>query len=379
MATSIFRENFPGASKLQETADKGRFLVGLDLHKKATAVCVFDHASPVEPVFQRKRVPNGELLAVLNRFAGKKTVVCEDAYGWHVLREALRGLPGVTFVPLDARKTAAWITSSGVKTDKIDAQVLCHVASTGSIPRLAVYVPEREHRECVQLLRHRDQLVRQRRRILQQLSVVERDASANPYTGEVPETSPLVAVLRDDLRSALETINARLARMDAEMARVSAGDPVVARLQTIPGIGRVTAFALRYKIGSIARFADAAHLVSYFGLGLREHQSGEHRVQGKIAKTGDTMLRTLLIQGAQSVCCRRPELLALYFPQLATAARLADWRHKNKVVTALARKGLTFAYHIWKGETDFDLDSYRARRQQATVPTVVPVSVRSGG
>ena len=75
MATSIFRKNFPGAAKLQEQADKTRFIIGLDLHKKTTAVCVFDRTTPAEPSYQRKRVANNELLSVLSRFEGPKVVV----------------------------------------------------------------------------------------------------------------------------------------------------------------------------------------------------------------------------------------------------------------------------------------------------------------
>ncbi|MBI1812335.1 hypothetical protein HY285_05130, partial [Candidatus Peregrinibacteria bacterium] len=44
-----------------------------------------------------------------------------------LLRHALLTMPETTFVPLDARKTASWIKTSGIKNDKIDAQVLCAV------------------------------------------------------------------------------------------------------------------------------------------------------------------------------------------------------------------------------------------------------------
>ncbi len=379
MATSIFRANFPGALTIQQATDKSRFVIGLDLHKKTTAVCVFDRTSPDEPVLQRKRVPNARLLEVLQRFDGRKTVVCEAAYGWHLLRDALRGAADITFVPLDARKTAAWIASSGVKTDQIDAEVLCHVALLGGIPRLAVYVPEANARDNMQLVRHRDQMVRHRHRILMQLSVLDRDRGPNPYSGEVPTVSDAAATLHDDLQSALEAVQARIARLDAEMAHAASGDPIVALLRTIPGVGRITAFALRNKIGTIARFSDAAHLASYFGFGLRERQSGDNRVKGSIAKTGDSLVRSLLVQGAHIVLYKHPELVPLYFPHLGTSERLSDWRHKNKVVTALARKNLTFAYHVWKREAAFDLELYRARRLEASVNTPESVSVHSGG
>jgi transposase len=186
MATSLFRPNFPGAEVLQQAADTASFIVGLDVHKKTVAICVVDPHQPEEPVFQRKRLSNVDLLPTLQTFPGKKVVVCEAAYGWFALRDALAALRDVTFVLLDTRKTSSWITSSGMKTDRIDAQVLCHVCLHGGIRSLAVHQPSREARECCKLVQYRHQLVRTRTRLTNQLKAIDRDYGANPFTGELP-------------------------------------------------------------------------------------------------------------------------------------------------------------------------------------------------
>lgn len=368
MAASIFSQNFPGATALQSAADTADYIIGLDLHKKTTAVCVVDRKQMDTPVFHRKRLANSELLSVLHRFAGNKVVACEAAYGWFLLRDALRGVPGVTFIPLDARKTASWIKTSGIKNDRIDAQVLCCACLHGGIGRLAIHQPERHARECTQLSRSREQLVRQRRRVRQQLQSLERDCGPNPYTGEIPGTSVLIRSLESDLCDALRILDARIAKTEEQMRHLSANDTVVSLLQSIPGIGPITAFALRHKIETIDRFESAAHLSSYFGFGVRQRQSGETLVRGKIAKSGDSLIRKLLIQGAQVIRFRRPDLPPLYFPHLAQAELMADRRHANKVVTALARKNLTFVYHIWNKQVPFDLERYRKRRQYTSSP-----------
>lgn len=171
--------------------------------------------------------------------------------------------------------------------------------------------------------------------------------------------------LRDACRHTEESVTA----IEGQMTQASKGDPVIVRLRSIPGIGPITAFALRHKVEDIHRFASAAHLSSYFGFGVRQRQSGETLIKGKIAKTGDTLIRKLLIQGAQVVRFRRPALLPLYFPTLAQPELMSNRRHVNKVVTALARKNLVFAYHIWKQQTTFDLDRYRERR-----PAPLPIA-----
>jgi transposase len=366
MATSIFHQNFPGVEKLQEAVDGAAYIIGLDLHKKTVAICVVDQKEQEKPVFQRKRLRNEELIAKIQSFPGRKVVVCEAAYGWFPLREALEGVEDVVLVLLDPRKTSAWIQSSGVKNDKIDAEVLCHVCLQGGIGRLCVHQPSREAKERFKLVQYRDRLVRERTRIKNQLKNMEKDYGVNPYTGEIFLKSDLMQYLEEDLLGALERVGARIEHAEKRIDLLSADDEVVKRLISIPGVGPMTAFALRWKIEDISRFKDSAHLCSYFGFGIRQKQSGESCMRGKITKKGNTMVRTLLIQGAQVVRNRRKDLVELYFPRLGREELMQVRRHANKVVTALARKQLVFAFHLWRKGEEFDLNFYQQRREQSS-------------
>lgn len=368
MAISIFRENFPATAALQLAADTAAYIIGLDLHAKTTAICIVDRLKPDAPVFQRKRLPNKELFVILNRFAGKKVIACEAAFGWHVLQDALAGLPDITFIPLDARKTSAWIKSSGIKNDSIDAQVLCHVCLHGGIRSLAVFRQSVTAREGTRLSRYREHLVRQRSTVKHRMKCFNRDYGANPFTGEIPEKSALASFIGLDLEQALAESDERIERVEALMHMMGKSDPVIALLQSIPGIGPITSFALRHKIDAIGRFADASHLSSYLGFGVRERQSGDTSVKGKIAKTGDPLLRKLLIQGAHVIRSCHPETVSLYFPAFGSTELMKDRKHSNKVVVALARKNITFVYHIWKKMTPFDLGAYKAKRLASPIP-----------
>ena len=365
MATSMFKKNFPGVMQLQEAADAADHIIGLDLHSRTTAICVISPKNPQEILFQRKRLNNAELLRKLQEFTGRKLIACEAAYGWFPLRDALASLPDVTFVPLDARKTSSWAATSGIKTDKVDAEVLCHVCLQGGIPRLAVHQPSRHARECFKLALHREQLVRQRTRLKNQVRAVEREYGVNPYTGEVPRKSDLVTLMEADLLEALSSTEERIRRAEEWMACLGKDDPILPLLRSIPGIGPINAFALRFKIETIERFEDSAHLASYFGLGIRECQSGGMRRKGKITKTGSALVRKLLVQGAQAMCAKRPENLSIYFPSLVGKGDMRDRKHVNKLVVALARKNLTFIYRCWKHGEAFDLATYRQKREQA--------------
>jgi transposase len=364
MATSLFRENFPQTKELQQEVDDADYIIGLDLHKQTTAITVLDTARPDTPVFQRKRLRNERLCECIQSFSGAKIIVAESAYGWFPLRTALAPLEDSTFIIYDARKTAAWISASGIKSDRIDSEVLAHACLKGGTKQLAVYQPEYEAKEQFRLSTLRGKLVQHRTMVKNQLHAIERDYGTNPYTGESIEQSPLVSHIRTMLMQYYAYLNEQITDCEDHMAP----DDITHLLTSIPGIGPLTAHALRWKIGSIDRFTDAAHLCSYFGFGIRQYQSGTTCVKGKITKQGNALIRALLVQGAQVIRATHPEYLSLYFPSLAHPDRMKNRVHANKVVVALARKHLTFVYHMWKNKTPFSIAEYRKRRE--TSPSI---------
>jgi transposase len=75
--------------------------------------------------------------------------------------------------------------------------------------------------------------------------------------------------------------------------------PACQRLQTIPGIGPVTATALIAAIGDATQFKNGRQLAAWLGLVPKEHSTGgKPRLLG-ISKRGDVYLRTLLGHGAR--------------------------------------------------------------------------------
>jgi len=152
MATGIFHKNFPQVDELQKKVDETDYIIGLDLHKKTTAITVVDINKPDKPVFQRKRLKNIELAEVLRHFPGKKVIVAEAAYGWFPLRRMLCIMENVTFVLFDPRKTSAWIKTSGIKNDRIDSEVLSYACLKGGLPALAVYMPGEQCRDKFKLV-----------------------------------------------------------------------------------------------------------------------------------------------------------------------------------------------------------------------------------
>jgi len=73
------------------------------------------------------------------------------------------------------------------------------------------------------------------------------------------------------------------------------------RLETIPGIGPITASALTASISDPTIFNNGREMAAWIGLVPRQHSSGGKERMGRISKQGDHYLRWLLVTGAMAV------------------------------------------------------------------------------
>ena len=151
----------------------------------------------------------------------------------------------------------------------------------------------------------------------------------------------------------IREIEARVKLVERQLEALAEQVRAVEQLQTIPGVGLLTATAMVGFIGDIRRFPTARHFASYLGLTPREYSSGLKRNLGRISKRGDGYLRTLLIHGARSVLVharkQQPDRLREW------ANGLAQTRVHNKVAVALANKLARIVWAVWKNERPFAL------------------------
>jgi transposase len=368
MSKSIFTATFAGAQELKNKVNEARYVIGLDVHKKTTAVTIMENN---EKIFQRKRLANMEVLSVLKKYEGKKVIGMEGAYGWKMVNNTFQNEPDITFTLLNPRKTSGWAQATGVKSDKIDSEVLAHALLHG-IESLSVYIPSKEAQENMKLVQHRDSLVRERTKVINQLKSLQRDYETNPYTGEVYEKTETIKFIENNFLDEINFVNEKIKKTEERMSKITEKDKVVEILQTIPGIGFVTSFALRWKIDDINRFENASHLSSYLGLAIRQSQSGGTSHKGKIMKTGSKLVRGLLTQCAQGLLYRKIDDIQCYFPDMMLEEMNADikqnkkerGKHKNKKVIAIARKTITFVYACWNNMKKFDLEWYKNMKEQ---------------
>jgi transposase len=146
----------------------------------------------------------------------------------------------------------------------------------------------------------------------------------------------------------LDFLEEHLAQVSAEIAdRLRPVQEVLARLDTIPGIGPYVAEALVAEIGTdMTRFPSAAHLASWAGMCPGNDESAGKRRSGKTRK-GNPWLRALLVQAAHAAARHKDTYLAALY------GRLAARRGKKKAAVAVGHTILVIVYHMLRRGTEY--------------------------
>jgi transposase len=169
----------------------------------------------------------------------------------------------------------------------------------------------------------------------------------------------VVELVHDQVRQ-LRDCAARQKRLENLLVSAYRRLPELNHLDTIPGIGAVTAAVLTAFILDIDRFDSPAKLVAYFGVLPIEAASGVDR-DGKprgpkryvMSRRGNDLVRRYLWMAALSAVRHNPAVRALY---ARVVAKNPD--HKGKAIGHGMRKLLHLAFAIWKTQKPFDAQHY---------------------
>ncbi|MGH8702751.1 MAG: IS110 family transposase [Burkholderiales bacterium] len=354
--------------------------IGLDVHAETIAVAV---AEPGGEVRSLGVIPNRA--ESVRRLVGKlgkpeSLKVCYEAgptgyvLYWQLTELGVRcEVVAPTLVPVKA--------GDRVKTDRRDAEKLARCYRAGDLT--AVWVPDAAHEALRDLVRarlaaKRDQL-RARHRLGKFLLRQGRRApqGTTAWTGKYLawvkqqhfEHAAQEATLLDYLHE-VEHAAARIVRLergiDAALEHTPASlRAVIAGLQSLRGVAKISAVTLVAELGELSRFAHPRQLMGYSGAVSREHSSGARVRRGSISKAGNAHLRRIVTEAAWAYRHRPsigPALAVRQRDQSETVkaiawraqhrlharyrALLARGKPKQKVVTALGRELLGFIWAI---------------------------------
>ena len=115
------------------------------------------------------------------------------------------------------------------------------------------------------------------------------------------ESFPKLAAIVEPLLTVRRVMRQQLATLHKMLLDTVRHDPVCRRFMTAPGVGPVVALTYRASVDQPHRFVHSRAVGAHAGLTPKRHQSGETDYDGGISKCGDTMLRAMLYEAAQSM------------------------------------------------------------------------------
>lgn len=331
--------------------------IGLDVSVELTHICVVDSAGSVMATGVCRTGPEA-LAAAIRELSGAADLVVLETGGQSAWLQQGLEASGLNAVIVDARQAKKALSARINKTDANDAEGLAQLARTGWYRRVLAKRPAT--RRVRAMLRVREQLVRQRRDLTNQLRGILRSfglalgsvthlrlaTRVDDVCAGEPAPRPILA----PLLAVQEQLCAQINRLDEQLAVFARTSADARRLMSVPGVGPLTALAFMTAIDDPQRFERSANVGAYLGLTSRRFQSGEVDWSGRISKQGDGMARALLYEAANVLLTR----VKRWTREKAWAVRLAARRGGAKARVALARKLAVILHQIWCDGTTFN-------------------------
>lgn len=249
------------------------------------------------------------------------------------------------------------------KNDAADAEAICEAVTRPSMR----FVPVKSEGQQAVLVLHRsrDLLMRQRTMILN--AIRAHLAEFGVITAQGPrKVTDLVRRLSDaddglnlpalarsallSLAMQLETLAGEISGIERQLMAWHRQNQASQRLETIPGVGLITATALAASVPDPTVFKSGRQFAAYLGLVPRQNSSGGKDRLGRVSKMGNGYLRRLLVVGATSVTRRAP----------TTDTRTGAWvrslleRKSTRLVTvAIANKTARTAWALLEKEENY--------------------------
>ena len=363
---------------------------GLDVHKQTVVACVLTPGpdGQTHKAIRTYGTMTAELLELADWLASEGvTHVAMESTGsyWKPIWNLLEGR--FTLLLVNARHIKA---VPGRKTDVKDCEWLAELLQHGLLR--PSFVPDRPQRELRELVRYRTALIQERSAELNRVQKtleganIKLAAVASEIRGKssrqmlealvagttaaktlaelargrmkakrpqleqalVGRIGPHQRFLLAQQLAHLDFLDGQLAQVSAEIeARLRPFEPTLARLQSIPGVGRRIAETVLVEVGpEVSRFPTAGQLASWAGMCPGNHASAGKRKTGR-TRPGNAALRSALVEAAHAASRTKGSYLAAQYH------RLAHRRGKKRAAVAVGHTLLVIIYHLLQRQTTY--------------------------
>jgi len=346
-----------------------RITVGVDLGDRYSSFCLVDRDGAVVDDGRLRTTP----VALRQYFAERPPMLIVIEVGTHspwvsrLLEEC-----GHEVIVANARKVRL-IYRSDNKTDQVDAESLARLGRLD--PKLLAPICHRgaEAQADLATIRSRDCLVRARTRLINHVRGAVKAAggrlpasSAPAFPHRVIDHIPaeLCATLKP-LVGMIDTLSREIRGADRRIEQLAQERyPETTRLRQVAGVGPITSLCFVLTLEDPTRFPNSRSVGAYLGLCPRRRDSGANSPQLRITKSGDSMLRCLLVNSAHYIlgpfgpdCDLRTQGLKL--------AERGGRNAKKRAVIAVARRLACMLHSMWLNGTEYEPHRLENRKTAA--------------
>jgi transposase len=285
--------------------------VGIDAHKKDLFIAMLMDTQAVPVTWTVPNEPNAvrRLVRKLEREAPGPVRACYEAgpCGYALQRQMTTARVSCQVIApaLVPRKPG-----ERVKTNRRDARKLVELLRAGLLTEVRPPTPEEEAvrdlsrarddaREDLQRCRHRLGKLLLRRGL--HYSGRNWTRAHRRWIDSLEWAQAAERIVVEDYVLAIDHLEARLIELDARLREIAETDPYrepVAWLRCFRGIDTLTAMLILAELHDFRRFQSPRALMAYLGLVPGENSSGEKQRRGRITRTGNTLVRRLLVETA---------------------------------------------------------------------------------
>lgn len=312
--------------------------IGLDVHKKTYAVTARCEGETVKRG-TLSADPQALVTFLKKHFIGAKIFTAYEAgfCGFYLHRYLCeRGIKNIVVNPASIETAAR----ERVKTDKRDSLKIAVQLEAGRLR--GIHVPSPQQERAREMSRFREVLVKKKKTLSNQIkslfarhgipfksSVVSKKWLAAQKNLELPEE---IRFILDEYTNTWLYIYEQIQKVEEKLKAQAQRDPKTHEIiQSMTGVGLVTARFLANELGDMSQFKNVRQLYSFTGLTPREYSSGEHIRLGHISRQGRASLRKALVQSAWVAIRCDQEIRLLY-------DHLSQRIGKKKAIVAIARK-----------------------------------------
>ena len=296
--------------------------IGLDIAKNVFQVHGIDETGEI---VVRRQLRRRQVLAFFGRLSPCLIGMEACATSHHWARELEKLGHEVRLMP--PRYVKPYVKRN--KNDAADAAAICEAVTRPSMRFVALKGVEQQ--SVLMGHRTRELLVRQRTMVVNAMRAHMAEFGIVAPVG-VPQVKKLLDIIADGddarlpalARTCLESLARQFVSLHGEIVaaerRIHAwhrSNEVSRRLETIPGIGPITASALAASVSDPSVFKSGRELAAWIGLVPRQNSTGGKHRLGRISKQGDQYLRWLLVAGAMSVIRHAKRRGTSHLPWLA--------------------------------------------------------------